>query len=117
MLVGAYTSPSKLIQNNQRPENCSLGSKKDQQSCIIMDLLPNDWYLRISGSTSTRTIYVKFLALNGPDESALDGYYLGAAVTTRCFDASNNRMDIALAIPPGTSYNRCSLRVNFTANG
>ena len=92
------------------PEYCSL---KPHSDCIIMDLLPNDWYLRLySGS---RTIYLTFTALgNSPNKSALDGYYL-AQVATRCFDSSNNWVGIPATISPGTSNNRCSLRVNFTA--
>ncbi len=98
------------------PESCTLAPPKIAKTCIIMSLLPNDWYLRLK-SDSGRTIYLNFVALDGPDESALDGYYLGAAVTTRCFDANNSRIDIPIVVAPGTSYSRCSLRVNFTSNG
>jgi len=94
------------------PENCS--TFDPHNICIIMSLLPNDWYLR-QYSGSGRTVYLTFTALgNSPNESALDGYYL-AQVATRCFDASNNKLSIPLTILPGTSNNRCSLRVNFTA--
>jgi hypothetical protein len=93
------------------PSNCSL---KPHSDCTIMDLLPNDWYLRLY-SGSGRTIYLTFTALgNSPNESALDGYYL-AQVATRCFDSNNNWASIPATIPPGTSNNRCSLRFNFTA--
>ena len=109
-------NPSGVSLYQNTPETCSLAPPKVQKSCIIMSLLPNDWYLRLN-SDSGRTVYVKFVALKGPDESALDGYYPGSAITTRCFDASNRRMDIPVVVAPGTSYNRCSLRVNFTANG
>jgi len=95
------------------PSNCSLGANS---TCTLMSLLPNDWYLRIQNQTS-RTIRLTFLALgSSPDESALDGPY-PAQLATRCFDAKNNWMSIPLTIPPGTSNNRCSLRVDFFANG
>ena len=93
------------------PANCSL---KPHSDCTIMDLLPNDWYLRLF-SGSARTIYLTFNALgNSPNESVLDGSYL-AQIATRCFDSNNNWASIPATIPPGTSNNRCSLRFNFTA--
>ena len=96
------------------PSSCALFDP--HHICIIESLLPNDWYLRLS-STSGRSVKVTFHAVNGsPDESALDGYYLGSAVTTRCFDSNNNRLDIQFLLP-GSSFHRCSLRVNFSANG
>jgi hypothetical protein len=96
------------------PSYCAIFDPK--HICIITDLLPNDWYLRLS-TTSGRAVKVTFHPLNGsPDESALDASYLGSAVTTRCVDANNNRLDIQFLLP-GSSFYRCSLRVNFSANG
>ena len=97
------------------PSSCALFDPHD--ICTIESLLPNDWYLRFN-SSSPRTIHLTFVALgNSPNESVLDGYYSGAGVVTRCFDASNNRVSIPLTIPFGTSNNHCSFRVNFVANG
>jgi hypothetical protein len=96
------------------PETCSTYSTTALKTCITMSLLPNDWYLRLY-SGSGRTIHLTFTAQgSSPDESALDSSYL-AQVATRCFNASNNWVSIPLTIPSGTSNNRCSLRVNFTA--
>ena len=98
------------------PESCSTYSTAAQKTCITMSLLPNDWYLR-AYSGSNRAVRLTFLALPGsPDESLLDGFYSAPVyVATRCFNASNNWVSIPLTIPAGTSNNRCSLRVNFTA--
>jgi len=94
------------------PSSCALFDPHN--ICIIKSLLPNDWYLNLS-STSGRSLKVTFHPVNGsPDESALNGYYLGSALTTRCFDSNNNRLDIQFLLP-GASFYRCSLRVNFSA--
>jgi hypothetical protein len=98
------------------PETSSTTSNTSQSTCIIMSLLPNDWYLRLN-SSSGRNIHLTFQALgSSPNESALDNPY-PADVATRCFDKNNNWLSIPLTIPPATSYDRCSLRVNFSANG
>jgi hypothetical protein len=111
---GLVTDPSGASTYENNPSNCS--TLDPQGSCIIMSLLPNDWYLRLS-STSGRALHLTFLKLgNSPDESGLDGDYL-AQVATRCFNSSNNWVSIPLTIPLGTSNNHCSFRVNFVANG
>jgi len=95
------------------PNSCALFDPHN--ICIIKSLLPNDWYLNLS-STSGRSLKVTFQAINGPDESVLNGNYFGSALTTRCFDSNNNRLDIQFLLP-GASFHSCSLRVNFSANG
>jgi hypothetical protein len=108
------SSGASSYENN--PSGCSTYSVSAQKTCEIMSLLPNDWYLRYY-SGPIRQIRLTLVALSGsPDESALDGLY-PLAVATRCFNASNNWVSIPLTIRAGTSNNRCSLRVNFTANG
>jgi hypothetical protein len=111
---GLVTNSSGASTYENTPSTCSTYSTAALKTCITMSLLPNDWYLRLFAG-SGRTVHLTFLKLgSSPDESALDGYYL-AGIATRCFDANNNRVSIPLTIPPGTSNNRCSLRVNFTA--
>jgi hypothetical protein len=111
---GLALSSSGASTYENTPETCSTFSTATLKTCITMSLLPNDWYLRLF-SGSGRTVHLTFLKLgSSPDESALDGYYL-AQVATRCFNASNNWVSIPLTIPAGTSNNRCSLRVDFTA--
>jgi len=93
---------------NNTPISCTTSG---HPPCTIESLLPNDWYLGLNGQTS-RMVRLTFHALNGsPDESALDGYY-PAHMATRCYDAANNWMSIPTTIPPGTSNNRCSLRID-----
>jgi hypothetical protein len=96
---------------DNEPSSCALFDPHN--ICIIKSLLPNDWYLNLS-TVSGRSLKVTFHPLNGSaDESALDGNYLGSALTTRCFDSNNNRLDIQFLLP-GASFTRCSLRVNFS---
>jgi len=110
---GLSLSSSGASTYTNTPLSCSTAPNS---TCTIMSLLPNDWYLRL-GSQTYRTIRLTFIALPGsPDESALDGSY-PAAVATRCFDTNNNWVSIPLTIPANTSNNRCSLRINFVANG
>lgn len=113
---GLVTNSTGASTYENTPENCE--TFDPQHICIIESLLPNDWYLRLH-SGSGRSIRLTFIALgNSPDESSLDGEYsTGTSVITRCFNANNNQVSIPLTIPAGTSNNRCSLRVDFTANG
>jgi hypothetical protein len=113
---GLVTNSSGNSIYENAPENCE--TFDPQNICIIESLLPNDWYLRLY-SGSGRSVRLNFVALgNSPDESSLDGEYsTGTSVITRCFNANNNQVSIPLTVPAGTSNNRCSLRVDFTANG
>ena len=76
-----------------------------------------DWEIELRNQNA-RTVYLTFSdgwTPVGNTSRPPDGNY-PARVLSRCFDANNNITGF-LAIVPGTSNNRCSLRVEFTYGG
>lgn len=77
---------------------------------VISDVSGDLWDLNLTSQTLRRV----FLTFSSPANNSVpaplpDGYY-NARVMSRCFD-SNNNISSFFQIAPGTTNNRCSLRV------
>jgi hypothetical protein len=73
-----------------------------------------DWEIDLQSQTA-RTVRLTFERVDGNTSDVPDGEY-NARLISRCFDSVGNITGF-LTIAEGTSNDRCSLRVGFTASG
>jgi hypothetical protein len=72
-----------------------------------------DWVLDLSAQTE-RSVRLAFVPVSSTSSTIADGYY-NARVLSRCFDGDGHITGF-LQMQEGSSNERCSLRIVFTAN-